>query len=64
MSRKTKFLKITRINCHESKKNHKVTLHGLDIKGSFEWTCNPDIREAEFRNGLDSIPAGSNSPSV
>ena len=27
-------------------------------------TCNPATLEAEFRNGVGSIPAGANSPSV
>ena len=32
-----KFLNITGINCCESKKSKKVTLHNLDLKGIFEW---------------------------
>ena len=28
------------------------------------WTCNSATLEAEFRNGLESIPVGVNSPSI
>ena len=31
-----KFLHLTGINCCKSKKSEKVTLHDLDLKGSFE----------------------------
>ena len=27
-------------------------------------TCNPATLEAEFRNGVGSIPVGGNSPSI
>ena len=37
MSQVIKFLIIAGINCCESKKGKKVTLHDLDLKGSFEW---------------------------
>ena len=30
------FFNVAGINCCESKKSQKVTLHGLDLKGSFE----------------------------
>ena len=32
-----KFFNVAGINCCESKKSQKVTLHGLHLKGSFEW---------------------------
>ena len=28
------------------------------------YTCNPTTLEAEFRNGVDLIPTGGNSPSI
>ena len=31
-----KFLNVAGINCYESKKIQQVTLHDLDLKGSFE----------------------------
>ena len=31
-----KSLKVAGINCCKSKENQKVTLHDLDLKGSFE----------------------------
>ena len=28
------------------------------------YLCNPATLEADFKNGVDSIPVGSNSPSI
>ena len=36
MSQVMKFSNVTGINCCKSKKSQKVTLHDLDLKGSFE----------------------------
>ena len=32
--------------------------------GVVGWTCNPATLEAEFWNGVGSIPVGGNSPSI
>ena len=33
-------------------------------RGVVACTCNPATLEAEFRNGVGSIPVGGNSPSI
>ena len=37
---------------------------GLPQAGVVTCTCNPATLEAEFRNGVGSIPVGGNSPSI
>ena len=41
-----------------------VLLYINDMLGVVACTCNPATMEAEFRNGVGSIPVGGNSPSI
>ena len=43
--------------------NHAGAFVGL-LPGVVACTCNPATLEAEFRNGVGSIPVGGNSPSI
>ena len=36
----------------------------VSMSGVVACTCNPATLEAEFRNGVGSIPVGGNSPSI
>ena len=42
-----------------------LTLNGCSgMSGVVACTCNPATLEAEFRNGVGSLPVGGNSPSI
>ena len=42
----------------------RKNLVSIPIAGVLACTCNPDTLEAEFRNGVSSIPAVGNSPLI